>query len=457
MSETVDTTKVGNSASLAPTAPSTVPAENTNPATDSPASPPATVAAPGAGQRGRTASAHHRDRVGTSTAAASRAAGRPRVAGTVTPAEAAAAAKAPGGGDVAGDRDAGPVPEQVWAVLLTRPGSTAAELAATADVGRSTVSKLLATWASEGTATSTPGATARAARRWTATPDTTTDTTTAAAPRQAEGVGAVDANAARSATETASQACGQASQLAGTDAVDDAPSSLQPPDSATRGTRRGPVADAAVHGTSPGSPAGVANAGAATGPAEARPRVPRSQHRGSSRLAAGQLRGMVEEYLAEHPGPHGPVAIGHALGHSSGAIANSCGSSAADEVSDPSSGAAREDAPEPDPAGLPASDASSGGREGVAVADRVTGGLGESVASVGGRSSRRLAAGALRGMVEDFLAERPGEEFGPTAIGHALRHSSGAIANALERLRADGVVALTGERPRRYSIVTAPE
>ena len=171
MSETVDTTKVGNSASLAPTAPSTVPAENTNPATDGPASSPATVAAPGAGQRGRTASAHHRDRVGTSTAAASRAAGRPRVAGTVTPSEAAAAAKAPEGGDVAGDRDAGPVPEQVWAVLLTRPGSTAAELAATADVGRSTVSKLLATWASEGTATSIPGATARAARRWTATPD----------------------------------------------------------------------------------------------------------------------------------------------------------------------------------------------------------------------------------------------------------------------------------------------
>ena len=323
MSETVDTTKVGNSASLAPTAPSTVPAENTNPATDGPASPPATVAAPGAGQRGRTASAHHRDRVGTSTAAASRAAGRPRVAGTVTPAEAAAAAKAPEGGDVAGDRDAAPVPEQVWAVLLTRPGSTAAELAATADVGRSTVSKLLATWASEGTATSIPGATARAARRWTATPDdTTTDTTTGAAPRQAEGVGAVDANAARSATETTSQACGQASQLAGTDTVDDAPSSLQPTDSATRGTRRGPVADAAVDRTSPGSPAGVANAGAATGPAEARPRVPRSHHRGPSRLAAGQLRGMVEEYLAEHPGPHGPVAIGHALGHSSGAIAN---------------------------------------------------------------------------------------------------------------------------------------
>ena len=99
MSETVDTTKVGNSASLAPTAPSTVPAENTNPATDGPASPPATVAAPGAGQRGRAASAHHRDRVGTSMAAASRAAGRPRVAGTVTPAEAAAAAQAPEGGE----------------------------------------------------------------------------------------------------------------------------------------------------------------------------------------------------------------------------------------------------------------------------------------------------------------------------------------------------------------------
>jgi hypothetical protein len=178
----------------------------------------------------------------------------------------------------------------------------------------------------------------------------------------------------------------------------------------------------------------------------------------SPRLAAGQLRGLVEEFLAEHPGTHGPVEIGHALGRSSGAIANLCGSSRSDEVSDVPSGAVRGDTLEPGSAGLPTSDTSPHRLE--EVAERVTRGASASVAGaarVGERGSRRLAAGGLRGMVEDFLAERPGQQFGPTAIGHALRHSSGAIANALERLRADGVVALTGERPRRYSIVTTPE
>jgi hypothetical protein len=68
--------------------------------------------------------------------------------------------------------------------------------------------------------------------------------------------------------------------------------------------------------------AGAAKAGADAGLRRAQPPAPRSLHRGSSRLAAGQLRGMVEEFLTEHPGPHGPVEIGHALGRSSGAIAN---------------------------------------------------------------------------------------------------------------------------------------
>lgn len=327
MPDTVNTTGVDDSIPVPQTAPSTATAENTDPVTQGPRSSPATVAGTGVGPRGRkAAAAGHGDRAGTSTAGANSAAGRPRAVGTVTPEAATAAAEGPERGDVAGARDAGSVSARVWAVLLTRPGVTAVELAAAAHVGRSTVSKLLARWASEGAATSTTGATTRAARRWTVTPDTTTDTTPVAPRSQAEGVGPVDAheNTGPSATEADSPAYGQAPQLADAGTTDDAQSTRPPTDTATRGNRRGSVASAAPEtDTTPGSPADTrADAGAATGSPGTRPRMPRSHYRSSSRLAAGQLRGMVEEYLAEHPGPHGPVEIGHALRRSSGAIAN---------------------------------------------------------------------------------------------------------------------------------------
>jgi hypothetical protein len=31
-------------------------------------------------------------------------------------------------------------------------------------------------------------------------------------------------------------------------------------------------------------------------------------------LAAGALQGMVQDYMTEHPGDHGPIGIGRALG-----------------------------------------------------------------------------------------------------------------------------------------------
>lgn len=67
----------------------------------------------------------------------------------------------------------------------------------------------------------------------------------------------------------------------------------------------------------------------------------------------------------------------------------------------------------------------------------------------------RLAKGALRGMVEDFLTDRPGEEFGANAIATALGRSSGAVANALDQLERDKVVILTTTKPRRYQITPA--
>lgn len=64
--------------------------------------------------------------------------------------------------------------------------------------------------------------------------------------------------------------------------------------------------------------------------------------------------------------------------------------------------------------------------------------------------STRLPKGALRGQVEDYLAENPGDH-SPVEIGQVLGRSSGAVANALETLVELGDAVRTGERPKRYS------
>jgi hypothetical protein len=70
----------------------------------------------------------------------------------------------------------------------------------------------------------------------------------------------------------------------------------------------------------------------------------------------------------------------------------------------------------------------------------------------------RLAPGGLRGMVEDYLRDHPGEEFGPTAIANALGgKSSGAVSNALDKLVEGGVAAKTQDKPRRFALVPAEQ
>ena len=59
-------------------------------------------------------------------------------------------------------------------------------------------------------------------------------------------------------------------------------------------------------------------------------------------------------------------------------------------------------------------------------------------------------------MVQDYLTEQPGDH-GPTAIGRALGRSSGAVANALERLVTAGWAARTNDRPRRYRAIDPTE
>ncbi|WP_434450139.1 MarR family transcriptional regulator [Lentzea sp. E54] len=69
------------------------------------------------------------------------------------------------------------------------------------------------------------------------------------------------------------------------------------------------------------------------------------------------------------------------------------------------------------------------------------------------QKTARLAAGALRGMVEDYLRDHPGEEFGPAAIAKALDgKSSGAVSNALDKLVANGTAAQTNDKPKRFAL-----
>ncbi|MET8779471.1 hypothetical protein ABZV58_31110 [Nocardia sp. NPDC004654] len=66
----------------------------------------------------------------------------------------------------------------------------------------------------------------------------------------------------------------------------------------------------------------------------------------------------------------------------------------------------------------------------------------------------RLPAGALRGQVEDFLRDNPGEEFTPHQIGKALDRSSGAVHNALVTLTKHGTAHQTGTAPKKFTLAS---
>ena len=65
----------------------------------------------------------------------------------------------------------------------------------------------------------------------------------------------------------------------------------------------------------------------------------------------------------------------------------------------------------------------------------------------------RLGAGQLRDMVLVHLREHSDQDHTPSALGRALARSSGAIANACEKLAREGAIAQTSERPRKYRFV----
>ena len=67
-----------------------------------------------------------------------------------------------------------------------------------------------------------------------------------------------------------------------------------------------------------------------------------------------------------------------------------------------------------------------------------------------GATSPAARPGQLRDLVAAHLAANPDADFTPHAIGRVLSRSSGAVANALDRLTALGQAQLTSDKPRRY-------
>ncbi|WP_431947910.1 helix-turn-helix domain-containing protein [Actinacidiphila sp. bgisy167] len=70
---------------------------------------------------------------------------------------------------------------------------------------------------------------------------------------------------------------------------------------------------------------------------------------------------------------------------------------------------------------------------------------------------KRLAPGSLRQLVTDHLRAHPGQAFTATAISRRIDKSSGAIANALDRLVAQGIAEQVTAKPRTYRLNSAFE
>ncbi|MFF4602808.1 MarR family transcriptional regulator [Streptomyces sp. NPDC001339] len=64
----------------------------------------------------------------------------------------------------------------------------------------------------------------------------------------------------------------------------------------------------------------------------------------------------------------------------------------------------------------------------------------------------RLAPGALRQMVIDLLHAHPDEAFTATRISRIIKKSSGAIANALDKLANQGIAEQVTDRPRTFRL-----
>jgi hypothetical protein len=337
------------------------------------------------------------------------------------------AADGPAGDSPARVARAGDVEDRVWAALRRHPGATAAELATEASASRSAVGKLLAAWAADGSATSTPGSKPRAARLWTAAPNHDAPTT------EPSTESATTADTAEPEDNRADEAATRTSDpVARPDAVnaETADSIRQAHPGSGSGHKTGDAEDDSFRDCASHA------AGAAAGEASSEG----DPYRGAGR---------EDEAAPDGAKAGGPRAAADRLGeaHNGEAHNDEADDAEVDAEADAGTDTEVDDTERDGTAAAGSEDGAS-----AAGAERATGrGPGRPRPPTRNRAgSTRLAKGALRGQVEDYLAETPGEH-SPVEIGKVLGRSSGAIANALEALVESGDAVRTSDRPRRYS------
>jgi predicted transcriptional regulator len=263
--------------------------------------------------------------------------------------------------------------DKLWAALHATPNSTAADLSAAAEIGKSTAQKILVKWAGDGSVTRTPGI--------------------ADGGRRAADVWAI----------------------AETDTTPDAAADGTDSDTATEGA---PADDRAAEDTAPADTT------------QDEPAVPDG-------VDIPEDATPVEEELTESVDAEPTAAPAPEDAHDS---------------TDTTDDAVPE---ETEPA-----DAEPASTQTTTPADEATPDEATPTAGGDGKDGKadRLAPGALRGMVEDWLRDHPGEQAGPTKIAKDLGgKSSGAVSNALDKLVEDGVAVKAQDKPRRFALAPAEQ
>ena len=297
----------------------------------------------------------------------------------------------------------------VWAALTANPGATAAQLAAAASTNRAIAGRELAALETAGRATRTtarPGA-----------PATWQPATAAETP---PGADSDDAGPGRSAAE-------------------DSPAEASAP---PVGAAEPGAADGA--GLKPGKPDAIGGPTAADGTADA-----------EDRPAPGgesiDIQGESTDAAADGGGPDATEPADVAESEKAAAAPSAEWTQALELLAE-LAGAADHAA-----AALRRGDAAAALAAADAAYDRAAQTRRTLRSAVTGRKARSSGEsarpGQLRDLVRGHLASYPDAEFTPHAIGRVLGRSSGAVANALDRLTALGQAQLTGEHPRKYKAI----
>ena len=200
--------------------------------------------------------------------------------------------------------------DKVHAALAATPGSTTATLAMAAGVGRSTAAKILARWDHDGTAIRTAGDGPRNPDTWAlASPDSDTAATdTDDSQPNTTATPSTDPPTDHASTTTEDTAPPEAAAPVADNSADEDTTAAQGPEAGSDTDDTNAVPDI-TEDTAPMDGATEAEASAA-------PSV-------KDRLPKGGLRGLVEDYLTDHPDESfGPARIGKDLRRSGGAVNN---------------------------------------------------------------------------------------------------------------------------------------